>query len=299
MTHHPTAAVHHAWKIGKPMSHESKVREFYDSATQCYESIMGETWHHADPDAEGRGLSVLEACKLLEERIVTESGLSVGERALDFGTGVGGPTIHMAKVSGASFVGVANNELCNQKARARAEAAGLGRNVKFITVGDTDYKDLPFADASFDAVFFYESVCHLPDKAAFFREAYRILKPGHRMVAIDWLQRPFGEHRTEAQIMKFMGPVNEYICIPWHGTLESYRGMMTDAGFQVLSARDMFEGVHCWGSTPKDQRSQWLEYDGPSRDLFRNGKNALDAARGAGVFTVGMFVARKGNASEV
>jgi tocopherol O-methyltransferase len=275
------------------MQHETKVREFYDSATHCYETIMGDTWHHADPKAEARGLSILEASRLLERQLVEETGLAPGGRALDFGTGVGGPTIYMAEVSGAHFVGITNNELCNQKARARARAAGLDERVKFVTVGDTDYKNLPFADASFDALFFYESVCHLPEKAAFFRDAYRMLKPGARIAGIDWLQRRFGEHQTEEQIAKFMDPVNQAICIPWHGTLESYPAMLREAGFEIRSARDLFEGVHCWGSTPDDQRSQWLEYDGPNRETFRVGKQALDAARASGVFTVGLFVAQK------
>ena len=279
------------------MHHESKVREFYDSAAYCYETIMGDTWHHADPQAEASGLSILEASQLLEKQLVSDSGLGPGGLALDFGSGVGGPTLYMAKVSSATFVGVSNNELLNQKARARAIAAGLADQAKFITVGDLDYRRLPFPDAAFDAVFFYESVCHLPDKAAFFKEAFRLLKPGARLVGIDWLQRPFGEHQSEAQIMKFMGPVNEYICIPWHGTLESYREMIEGAGFSLQVARDMFAGVQCWGSTPTDQRSQWLEYDGPNRELFRKGKEALDAARGSGVFTVGKFVASKGGKS--
>jgi len=275
------------------MQHETKVREFYDSATHCYETIMGDTWHHADPEAEARGLSILEASQLLERTLVDESKLGANGRALDFGTGVGGPTVYMAKVSGARFVGITNNELCNQKARVRAAEAGLSGRVTFVTVGDTDYKNLPFADASFDAVFFYESVCHLPDKQAFFDEAFRMLKPGARIAGIDWLQRPFGAHVTEEQILAFMGPVNEAICIPWHGTLEGYRSMLASAGFEVSVARDMFEGRQCWGSTPPEQRSEWLEYDGPNRETFRKGKQALDAARAAGVFTVGMFVALK------
>lgn len=279
------------------MNHETKVREYYDSATQCYETIMGDTWHHADPEAEARGLSIVEASQLLEEQLVAASGLRSTGRALDFGTGVGGPTVHMAKVSSAHFVGVTNNELCNQKARARAEAAGLSDRVKFVTMGDMDYKNLPFPDNGFDAVFFYESVCHLPDKAAFFREAFRVLKPRGRLAGIDWLQRPFGEYQSEEQMKKVMAPVNEHICIPWHGTLESYGEMMGKAGFEVVLARDMFDGVHCWGSTPKEQRNQWLEYEGPNRDAFRNGKQALDAARAAGVFTVGMFVAAKPEAT--
>lgn len=275
------------------MNHESKVRQYYDSATHCYETIMGDTWHHADPAAEARGLSIVEACRLLEEELVEKSGLRAGGWALDFGTGVGGPTIHMARVSKANFVGVTNNELCNQKARARAEAAGLSETVRFLTIGDFDYKHLPFKSGSFDAVFFYESVCHLPDKAAFFREAFRVLEPGGRLAGIDWLERPFGEYRTREQIAAVMGPVNHHICIPGHGTLESYRAMLVEAGFVPLEVRDLFEGVRCWGSTPPEQRAQWLEYDGPERDVFRHGKQALDAARGAGVFTVGSFVAEK------
>ena len=276
------------------MGHEKKVREFYDSAVDCYQSIMGHTWHHGDPAAEAKGLTVLEACQSLEEQLVSLSGIRPGGRALDFGSGVGGPTLYMAKVSSASFVGLSNNEELSQRARARACELGLSERVSFLTIGDDDYKTLlAFADASFDAVFFYESVCHLPDKEAFFRAAHRILKPGGTLAAIDWLQRPFAENRTEEQIMKFMQPVNDFICIPWHGTLTSYRAMMEKAGFRVTVARDLFEGVKCWGSTPTDERPKWLNYEGPEGELFRKGKVALDAARESGVFTVGMFAATK------
>jgi len=276
------------------MSHAQKVREFYDSAVHCYESIMGHTWHHGDPEAEARGLSVLEAAQVLEEKVVSLSGLQPGGRALDFGAGVGGPAIYMAEISCASFIGLSNNEELSRRARDLAGQRGLSERVSFFTTGDDDYRTLvAFADSSFDAVTFYESVCHLPDKPAFFRAAFRILKPGARLVGIDWLQRPFGEHRTDEQIMRFMGPVNEHMRIPGHGSLASYQTMMEEAGFQVSMAEDLFEGVECWGSTPEQKRPQWLNYDGPDGELFRKGKAALDAARGSGVFTVGMFVAIK------
>ena len=200
----------------------------------------------------------------------------------------------MAKKSSAYSVGISNNEGLNQRARARAEEAGLVHRVSFLTTGDDDYKTLPaFADASFDAVFFFESVCHLPDKAAFFRAAFRVLKPGGRLVGVDWLQRPFGKNQTEEQMLKFMQPVNDTICIPGHGTVGSYRAMMEEAGFRITMARDLFEGVKCWGSTPAQERPLWVNYDGPAAETFRKGKAVLDAARDSGVFTVGMFVGQK------
>jgi tocopherol O-methyltransferase len=275
------------------MQFETKVREFYDVASHCYEHTMGDRWHHGDPTAEAAGKSFLEACEAIEESLVRAAGLRAGHWALDFGSGIGGPAFHMARVSGARFVGVTNNEQINQRARARAVERGLERQVSFVTLADTDYRNLPFADASFDAVMFCESVCHLPDKAGFFCEAARVLKPGGRLAGTDWMQRPFGEHQTEAQIMQFMAPVNEHIRIPWHGTVDGYRRMLQDAGLDVLEARDLFENVECWGSTPPEERELWLQYAGPDAQLFVDAKHALDAARRAGVFTIGMFVAAK------
>jgi tocopherol O-methyltransferase len=276
------------------MSHEQKVREYYEKAGDCYQSIMGYSWHHGDPAAEARGASLDESRQLLEEEVVRWCRLKPGDRAMDFGAGVGGPMLHMAKVSGAFWTGLSNTDALNLKARALAVEVGLADKVSFLTTGDDDYKSLlAFADGSYDAVTFYESVCHIPDKAALFRAIFRILKPGGALVGIDWLQRPFGDNRTEEQIMRFMQPVNETWCIPWHGTVEGYKEMFEAAGFQVTVAKDLFEGVKCWGTTPTEERPAWLNYEGPEAAQFRAGKVALDAARDAGVFTVGMFVATK------
>ncbi|MDC3959957.1 methyltransferase domain-containing protein [Polyangium jinanense] len=275
------------------MTYEAKVREFYDTALHCYEQFMGDRWHHGDPEAEASGVSPRRACEILEEQIVSLVGLEEGRWALDFGSGIGGPTLHMAKVSSASFVGITNNERLNQRARDKAAELGLAAKARFITVGDTDYKNLPFPDNTFDAATFYESVCHIPDKPALFRELCRILKPGGRLGGMDWLQRPFGDHQTEEQIMQFMRPLNDSTAIPGHGTVESYKKMMEAAGLEVTMARDMYEGVKSRGSATPAEQAQWLHYEGPEGEMFQKGKKALDDARSAGVFTVGMFAAVK------
>jgi len=275
---------------------EHKVQKYYDAARIAFEGIMGTCWHHGDPEAEDVGIVGLKACEVIEERVARFAGIQPGNRVFDFGSGIGGPTLHMAKVTGASFVGVTNNERLNVRARERAKELGLSERSEFVTLDDLGYKNLPrdrFGDRSFDAATFFESVCHLPDKAALFKEIFRILKPGARLGGIDWIQRRFREIQTEQQIMKFMRPVNQYIRIPWHGTVEGYRDMMTSAGFEVLLAKDLFEGIECWGSTPPEEAPLWLNYEGPDAEVFIEGKKALDAARKAGVFSVGMWVARK------
>lgn len=85
----------------------------------------------------------------------------------------------MAHVSGARFLGVSNNENLSNRAREITADTELADRVHFYTIGDTDYRTLGgFQDNSFDAVFFYESVCHLPEKDQFFNAAYRVPKPG-------------------------------------------------------------------------------------------------------------------------
>ncbi|SDM30255.1 Cyclopropane fatty-acyl-phospholipid synthase [Streptomyces sp. cf386] len=274
------------------MGHEQRVRDFYDYAGPAYEAIMDDIWHHGDPAAEARGLSPQQAARALAERLVGLAGLRPGDRALDFGSGVGGGTLHMAAFTGATFVGLTNNEWLSQRARRLAEERGMADRVQFLTVGDEDYTTLAaWPDMSFDAITFYESVCHLPRKERFFRSTHRLLKPGGALVGIDWLQRPFGAHQTPEEIAHFTDPVNETFCLAALGTLHAYEAMLEDAGYVVTLAEDLFPGIPCWGNTPSEDRPKWLGYDGPGGEQIQAGKQALDAARGAGVFTVGAFAA--------
>jgi tocopherol O-methyltransferase len=274
------------------ISHEHKVQEYYDNALPCYLQIMGDRWHHGEPDAVAAGISRIRSCEILEEKIAALAELDSTKKALDFGCGIGGPTLHMAKVSGASFVGVTNNERVNQKARENAKQAGLAEKVTFVTLEDTGYKNLPFPDNTFDVITFYESVCHLPEKAKAFAEFARVLKPGGRIVGMDWVQRPFGEHQTEAQILKFMDSVNRFFYIPWHATVGEYKKMMEDAGLEVSIARDLYDGIKCF-AYQEEETPEWLIYDGPESETFREGEKGLVAARHAGVFSVGLWVAKK------
>lgn len=270
---------------------EAQVRKYYDAAGPAYHELMGTIWHHGDLEAEQAGLSPEEAGKAVARKQLAAAGLKAGETALDFGAGVGGTTIYMAEVSGARFVGVQNNEWLSAKAREHAAEKGVSEQVQFATIGDEDYKTLiAWPDNSLSMISFYESVCHLPSKEAFFHAAYRVLKPGAYLVGLDWVKRPFGEYQTDEQMEQWTRPIEEVISIPWLGTVDQYHKMISAAGFDVEVAEDLFPGVQCWGSTPPNDGQGWGSYGSP---VIRDGKRVLDAARSAGVFSVGRWVARK------
>lgn len=273
---------------------EDDVPRYYDLAGPAYIRLMQQVWHHGFPDAEDRGLDYAQTAKELAEHLVTQAGLRPEHWAIEFGAGVGGGTCHMASVSDSSWVGVSNNDWLSEQARAYATEQGLGERVHFLGIGDTDYKTFAaWPDGSFQLFVFAESICHLPDKQALFHAAYRILAPGGVLAGIDWLKRPYGQYRTDEQIMRFMAPVERWFCIPHHGTVDSYRRMIENAGFRVRTAGDMWVGRKCWGSTPPDDGQGWYDYDGPQAEMFHHGKKALMDAKESGVFTVGLFIADK------
>ena len=69
-------------------------------------------------------------------------------------------------------------------ARKLVERANLGARIGVAKVAPGP---LPFPPGSFDVVFSKDSIVHIPDKHALMREVYRVLRPGGRFIASDWL----------------------------------------------------------------------------------------------------------------
>ncbi|MGH3857468.1 MAG: SAM-dependent methyltransferase, partial [Pseudonocardiaceae bacterium] len=111
--------------------------------------------------------------------------IQAGERVLDAGCGVGGSSLWLATERGARVVGI--TPVASQVALARGYAAdrGLSDRVHFE---QADYVATPFLAASFDIVWACESLCHALSKAAFYREAARVLRPGGRMIVAEYVR---------------------------------------------------------------------------------------------------------------
>lgn len=101
--------------------------------------------------------------------------LKAGMRLLDCGCGPGTITAGFAElVAPAEVVGTEIEE--SHVAIARENAAK--RNVRNLRFETADIYELPFADASFDAVFISAVLGNLCEPVRGVREAYRVLKPG-------------------------------------------------------------------------------------------------------------------------
>lgn len=265
------------------------VDRYYTQCIPFYREFLGDHWHTGFYEAQG---PIGPRDQLRMERLVADSaGLADGCEVLDVGCGVGGPACHLARVTGAHVRGLTPNAAQREIAQAAARAQGLADQVQFDR-GEAGR--LPYADASFDAVLFFESACHFPDRDAFFAEAWRVLRPGGRIAGEDWLAVP-----QAAQAQHWSQRIAATWAIPALGSVDTYAAGMRAAGFELLLARDMREEMAVARGflvQPADRAEVAREMAAcadPVRRLIMEGLLVLGEATACGAFTIGRFLARK------
>ena len=107
-------------------------------------------------------------------------------RCLDLGAGVGGTAMWMASTFGCSVVGLTLVPDQARRMAAYSAERSLGDRVEPL-VGDYHALDLP--DASFDVVYTQESICQASDPRRVLDGARRVLRPGGRLVLMEYVAR--------------------------------------------------------------------------------------------------------------
>ena len=108
-------------------------------------------------------------------------------RVLDVACGPGGVTLQLAARTGAEVVGVDLTEDMLRRGVRNVAAAGLAGRVQLV-VGRG--QQLPFADASFDALTFTYLLRYVDDPRATLAEMARVVKPGGPVASLEFLVPP-------------------------------------------------------------------------------------------------------------
>jgi 2-polyprenyl-3-methyl-5-hydroxy-6-metoxy-1,4-benzoquinol methylase len=109
--------------------------------------------------------------------------LSPGKTLLDIACGAGGPALRIAATTGCFVHGVDIHEQGISTACSLAARQGLTGIAKFQVVNAA--QELPFPDATFDAITCIDAINHLPNRPHIVAEWARLLKPGGRLLFTD------------------------------------------------------------------------------------------------------------------
>jgi ubiquinone/menaquinone biosynthesis C-methylase UbiE len=132
------------------------------------------TWSSGDFHA------VAARIALTAEHLVDSADLHAGWRVLDVATGSGNAAIAAARL-GCRVVGV--DYVPALLARGRERAAAEGLDVELL---EGDAEDLPFTDASFDAVVSVFGTMFAPDHEKTASELLRVSRPGGTIGLVSW-----------------------------------------------------------------------------------------------------------------
>jgi phosphoethanolamine N-methyltransferase len=118
-----------------------------------------------------------------------------GCQVLDVGAALGAVDQLLVERHGAGHViGIDIDPVMLARMDARIRKAGLTDRVQSQLV---EPGPLPFADGRFDVVFSKDSIVQIPNKPGFFAEVHRVLRPGGRFIASDWLRGGIGDYSPE------------------------------------------------------------------------------------------------------
>ncbi len=174
----------------------------------------------------------------MNEVLSTLARVRADDHVLDAGCGYGGTVLWLAEHVGcrASGVNVVPRQI--RTARRAARSRGLESRASFSLA---DYADTEFPDSSFDVVWGLESVVHAPSKEEFVREAYRLLRPGGRLLISEYMLRD--SPPVTAQERAHLQPWLAGWAMPSLLTPSEYELVMRRAGLSGIEAHDLTAAV--------------------------------------------------------
>ncbi len=276
----------------KPL-HQSIVDEYYRRCIPLYLDFIGIHWHTGFYLDDGQPASPNDQTRMI--RVTTDSiNLSAQDHVLDVGCGIGSTACFLAQEYGCTVTGLTPVEDQLNIAQTFIERAKLVEKVH-VDLGHASA--LPYPDNHFDALTFFESPCHFPDRKQFFNEAFRVLEPGGRIAGEDWLLTPASTSQQQRQ------PLSQAICQQWAipslDTGQAYQSFMENAGFIQAEYSDMRtemyiqKGFSVTLAQQAELQADINSCENPLLKLTLQGLLTLGKAIDANVFTIGRFTALK------
>jgi len=177
-------------------------------------------------------------------------GLTDESNVLEIGSGSGRYALQVASTTGCRILGVDVNEPGVQNANQLAASQNLAERVRFEKCDAS--QPLRYGEATFDAVFSNDVLCHIPGRDKLLRGLFRVLKPGGRLLFSDALVIGGVISHQEIAARSSIG----YFLFSPPGENER---TLHEAGFEMLEVRDTTENARLISKRWRDARASRAE----------------------------------------
>jgi len=200
-----------------------------------------------------------------------------GESVLDMGSGLGVDSLLAANAVGKEgrVVGVDLSDECVQHANRRAKERGIDSSLCFHQSPIENFDERVCGEEMFDVVISNGAFCLLPSKKSGFRNAFKVLKSGGRMVICTTVIKELLE-----------GNVEWPLCMQTFAKIEELRPMLEDLGFVDIDfdfsdslmevELEMDEEVkieNIDGENEEDEEGRYKVHNKEGRQQFRHLEN--------------------------
>ncbi|MBS3903854.1 MAG: methyltransferase domain-containing protein [Simkania sp.] len=156
-------------------------------------------------------------------------------KLLDLGSGLGAVDLYLATHHEVEIVGIDPQKMMVKRSNDNLSEVQvhLKGTVSFVLMENPIHLK-QFEDHTFDLIFSKESILHVPleYKAAYFKEIYRVLKPGGEILIMDWMH---ASPNYSANTKKMMEMDEVAFCLI---TPAEYTQFLENAGFVDISLTD-------------------------------------------------------------
>lgn len=216
-------------------SYNKDIIEYYNRGEVSYRDAWdldtSLAFHYGLWDKKTRNLR--EALKRTNEIMAEMAEITKTDNVLDAGCGVGGSLLFLVGTIGCKGTGITITPRQVELAEIAAKNRNLSHLVTFI---EMDFNKTDFPDGSFTIYWGIESLCYSKDKAALLREAFRLLKPGGRLIVADAFYSK--ENYSESDWKAVQQIWNSWV-VDKLATEKEFRNGLESAGFQNISYKNV------------------------------------------------------------